>query len=199
MGGRGFPYCAFLDAEGKVLWEARPTDAETFKKGLASATKLAAMNAEAKKNPSRPELAANALFFSLEGYGQRTKPGLDELDRAAATKGLDPKYLESYRAARPGMVFDDAFSKATDEKNGDGGKTLYQLWKKGEGVDKNDRRYVAQCYYGTRGAIASGAKADAKKLLGELEEAGKANPRMAKRIESDVAEMSAQIEGMKDE
>ncbi|MEM7262312.1 MAG: hypothetical protein AAF488_10015, partial [Planctomycetota bacterium] len=69
-GGRGFPYCIFMDAEGKVLKEVWPSDEAGFTSGskpirLLTSARQAVVKKKSKKN-QRNLLLIEAVFDPKE-------------------------------------------------------------------------------------------------------------------------------------
>lgn len=69
-GGRGFPHCVFMDSEGKVLKEVRPSDEASFTAGskpikLLTAARAAVAKKQSKKN-QRNLLLIEAVFDPKE-------------------------------------------------------------------------------------------------------------------------------------
>ncbi|MCB9831577.1 MAG: hypothetical protein H6807_03810 [Planctomycetes bacterium] len=166
MGGRGFPYCCFITAEGEVVYEARPTTELEFKTGLANAQLLVKLRAKAKEKPDDAALKASITILDALGHGQRQNgPSLEEVDAAAKVEGVDERVLGQYRTWKKNQVVSQAMRKARE----DGGVAVYEMWKKGEGPDAGSPVELGFHYYAVLGAVKAGQKADAETILAALE------------------------------
>jgi hypothetical protein len=154
-GGRGFPYCAFMDAAGNVLYEAPPNSADSVKTALEMATLLVSMRAKAAADPKDATSVAAAKIIAALGCSQRkpeTSP--EELDKLIGTKGLDPKIVEAYSGwafeAKLQKVFQTAKSKEDVESG------CYKLFKGAKGKVGEGRMAFAVSIYAAGGAVTAG-------------------------------------------
>jgi hypothetical protein len=194
MGGRGFPYCTFINADGVVIWEARPASADAFKDGLANAKKLAAMQAELVKNPNDKVLAANIALLDVSGRGQRPKPSMDELAEHASVKGADPELVAKFEAMKHDETIKQAMGKYRDDK----GKATYLLYKSGVKPAEGASTLIGYYRYAAEGAVESGQADDARKLIELFRESGKGNARLADRIAKDCEALLKRVDEIKD-
>lgn len=163
-GGRGFPYCAFMDASGEVLYEARPDSADSVKTALEMATLLVSMRAKAAADPKDATSAAAAKIIAALGCSQRqpaTSP--EELDKLIGTKGLDPKIVQAYSGwafeAKLQKVFQTARSKEDVESG------CYKLFKDAKGKVGEGRMAFAVAIYAAGGAVTAGDASVAKAAI----------------------------------
>jgi hypothetical protein len=193
MGGRGFPYCTFINAEGEVVWEQRPSAADAFNAGLASAQKLVALKAELKNKPDDKVLAANVALLDLSGRGQRPKPSMDEIAVHAKVPGVDPELVAKFEGMRKGETIGAAMQKYREDK----GAAVYKLYQSKMLPDAGSPSLIGYYRYAAEGALEAGQAADALKLIDLFVESGKGNPRMAERIQKDAESLRARAEEMK--
>ncbi|MGE3166464.1 MAG: hypothetical protein AB7O52_16310 [Planctomycetota bacterium] len=92
-GGRGFPYCVFMDAEGKVLKEVRPTNEKAFLGGMSPFRLLAQAQAAAAKSNS--EVARIDLAL-IEAVNNPKKDAFEALGRQAETAGVNPEIKQLF-------------------------------------------------------------------------------------------------------
>lgn len=70
-GGRGFPFCGFMDAKGRMIFETRPGSAEGFKAAHEKAVRLDAHLQAFEAGKIDAKGAAEMLALYQEGMGQR--------------------------------------------------------------------------------------------------------------------------------
>jgi hypothetical protein len=163
-GGRGFPYCAFMDATGNVLYEARPDSAESVKNALNMATLLVSMRAKAAADPKDAASAAAASILAAMGCKQRAPSSSpEELDKLIKTKGLDPIITEAYGVwaleFKVQQVFQNAKSKDDVEEG------CYKLFKEAKGEVGTGRMAFAVSIYAAGGAATAGDAAVGKAAI----------------------------------
>lgn len=172
-GGRGFPYCAILDENGEVLWEARPTSKEVVLEALANASRLNELKGRLAENPDDAGLAASVKLFASFGMGQREAPPLDELKSLAETEGLDAKVLELWKAELVDREF-EAYLESLQKEAGsrkDAGIAAYKAWVGGKRPPKGSKSMagVQYTFMALNGAIDEKNRAHSEQLLADLE------------------------------
>jgi hypothetical protein len=194
MGGRGFPYCTIMNADGEVIWEVRPTDEETWHTALDKAKKLQAMKASLEKHPDDAALAANIALLDASGRSQRPMPDISELEKLAETKGVDPVLKAEFDKLKVSARIRQAMGSAQS----DGGAAVYALWKEGAGPADNDGQAIGFYRYAVDGAISAKHAADAKQLLDKFVELGSKLERYRERVKADAEKLQAEIDALSD-
>ena len=184
-GGRGFPYCTIMNAEGDVIWEVRPTSREVLHKGLEDAKVLDALMQRAAKAPDDKGLAASVALLSEMGKGQRQLREMDELQKLFETKGLDPEVKERFEPWFAAKRFDqriralDADAKTPEAFHA----AVLALYEEGVRPPEGARYVIPFWLSATEGAIQAGKQEVATACLGELDEMAKSNARLRRDVD----------------
>ena len=135
-GGRGFPYCIFMDADGKVLKEARPSDEASFTVAMHPVSLLLS----ARKNGNKTKKSRYNLAL-MEAIFDPKEDAFEELKKVSTKKGVK----EEIRTLFDGMIatwpvrkaYDahqaksinsrEEYEKAQKELN----STMFELYEKG--------------------------------------------------------------------
>ncbi len=181
-GGRGFPYCTIMNADGEVIWEVRPESADVFSKAVANANKLAGFQAKVAKNPEDKVAAASAALLDAIGRQQRQEPDLDDLVEHTKVEGVDKEILAAFEAwreekammkalRRPSSSYE--FFKNTPPKNAEGliGAYFYLQVAMGA-VDEEDAK-TAKDVFARAQKIIESDEAIAKRLARFVEQVEK--------------------------
>lgn len=196
MGGRGFPYCVLMNAEGEVLWEQRPTSEDAFKAGLADAKLLAELKAKAAKSPDDQALAASIKLFDALGRSQRPMPEMDELKTLAATEGIDAGVAKRFGVWFKEKGEETALMAAMRAR--DGGKKALEMFKSGTKPDVSNRLATSFYRMALLGAIQDGDKDVATQALEAVEKTIEASPQLKNnpRVKADVEKWREQVNAL---
>lgn len=184
-GGRGFPYCAIMNADGEVIWEVRPTSREVLRTGLADARMLQDLKDRLAEKPEDAALAASVEVFAAMGCQQRETKSVEALEKLAATEGLDAKVAERFGSWMAAKRFDDKIAELgrnTDSQE-EYQKKILALYEEGTRPPEGANRAISFWIYTVYGAIAEGKKEIAVECLAKLDEMAKSEERLKKTIE----------------
>ena len=78
-----------MNASGEVIWEVRPSSSDILLEGLEGARLLQSLKVQSAKKPDDATLSASVAVLAALGCQQRESQPLEELEKLAATKGLD--------------------------------------------------------------------------------------------------------------
>lgn len=113
-GGRGFPYCIFMDSTGKVLKEARPSDKDSFTAAMKPITLLTSMRALVAKSGNGSKGKANRQNLALiEAVFDPKERQFKQLNKFAKKKSLN----EEIRTMYLGMVETWPIRKEVEKAN----------------------------------------------------------------------------------
>ncbi len=173
MGGRGFPYCTILNADGEVVWEARPTDEASFTEALGHAKTLADFKAALAKDPENKALQANVAIMDFMGRKQREKSRtIEELDELAKVEGVDAKVV----AALDGIRKDEILMGALQAFRRDKGEKLLELIKKGTVPEEGHEMETSFWAMAADAAINAKDKALATQAIDKFVKSAKGKP-----------------------
>lgn len=117
-GGRGFPYCIFMDGEGKVLKEVRPDTESAFRAGMQPVKLLVHWRKQATESAGNAKKTATHNLQLLEAVFTPDEGRFAALSIIAKTPGVDPevrKMYESLVARWPVQKAFDQYAKAAGE------------------------------------------------------------------------------------
>ena len=189
-GGRGFPYCALMNADGEVVWEERPSEREAWDEALSQAQRLHELRISAEADPDNAALAANVALLDAMGRDQRPKPELEELDRAAETEGVAEDIVAMYRPWRT----TEEFMRSIYAQSEDNGASAFALFLAGKKPTGESDGLVFSFYRAAlEGAIAAEDAPRAFELL-ELWIGAATDPDFAEWTAQQVQKYRARIE-----
>lgn len=184
-GGRGFPYCTIMNADGEVIWEVRPTSREVLQEGLANATALQALKDKLAAKPDDAGLAASVEIMTALGCQQRETKPVEELEKLAATEGLDAAVKARFDEWIAGKKFEDLLNglmeKATSQE--DLGESFLKLYKDGVRPPAGSQAAMMYWYYCTAGAVAAQDKEAATACVEELGKLAEGDERLGQMVE----------------
>ena len=189
-GGRGFPHCIFMDENGEVLIEARPSDEDSFKSASRPITLLFAMRKEASTAKRGAKKTAEQNLSLIEAVVNPKPEEFKKLNKLAKKKKLDKEIRALYQMtvktwpAREAMEkANAAIAKATsrDEYNAAGKKrdeSMYELFKKKFRIEKEDMPYFDDFWMGVaQHAVVASDKKNGLAAIEKLEKKYKGNQR----------------------
>ena len=191
-GGRGFPFCAIMDASGEVLWEANPQSKKSMTEAMENAKLLQSLWKQQMKNPEDAGLKASVTIMIQLGWQQRGQPKRAVLEAAAKVEGIDAKVLAVFNKWRINDDFQQAFRAE------DGGTIVYKMFKAGKTPEKGTGTSLIFGYYGAKGAIKAKDVAAATTLCNLFEAEGVAmnDPRMTPKVKADAAKLREEIKNL---
>ena len=199
MGGRGFPYCVIMNPKGEVIWEVRPSDEDTWNEGMKDARNVAELQQAVAAGTGTAAQQADLALLQALGCQQRQPGALDELEKHAATEGVNPKILERFRAWLPAKKFELAYRGAvTGVSRQEAPKRLLALYKDGLRPPKGNRMGIGFYQMTAVGALQANDLETARRAIAEFEQAlkdaGITNDRAKQTVER-MKQRLAQAEG----
>lgn len=185
MGGRGFPYCTIINADGEVIWEVRPTSEEVVMKGFADAKMLQGLIEKSKAAPDDKGLKASVALMSALGKGQREVGDFAKLDEYAKTEGIDAKVKARFDEWSVGKRFETEFmaaargSASRDEAYG----KVYKMYTGGKRAPKGHNYEFAFLMYAGLGAAGAKDLEAANSILTSVKKMAEGNPRMQRGVD----------------
>lgn len=191
-GGRGFPYCTIMNADGDVIWEVRPTSREVLQEGLANAKALQALKERLKAKPDDAGLAASVEIMTALGCQQRETKPMAELEELAKVEGLDADVKARFDEWIEGKKFEELLNgimeKATSQE--DVGASFLKLYQDGVRPPAGSQTAMMYWYYCTSGAVAAQDKEAATACVTELGKLAEGDERLGQM----VADLKKQID-----
>ena len=191
-GGRGFPYCTIMNADGEVIWEVRPTSREVLQEGLANAKQLQTLKDRLAETPDDAGLAASVELMTALGSQQRQTKPMPELEELAKVEGIDEAVKTRFTTWLEGKKFEERLqgvmqkAKSAEEV----GESFLALYKEGVRPPGDSQASLMYWYYCSLGAVNAQDKEAALACIGELEELAEGDERLGEM----VADLKKQVE-----
>ncbi len=179
-GGRGFPYCVFMDSEGTVLKELRPSDEASFRSGMKPVGLLVSARSAVAKKSNKKNKGNLAL---IEAVFDPNEEDFKTLSKFASKKSAKKEIVALFNAmvetwpirkaidGLKGKERDEEANKALNEK-------LYGFYQndlvcKDAGADLFDRFWIGVIDH----SIVTKDKKSGVAALEKIEAKYKDNPR----------------------
>ncbi len=196
-GGSSFPFCAFFDAQGDVLFEVNPKSRDDFDRGLKAAQLLIALRKKARDDPK--DLASQAGAQLLDAIGRRQRKSVPRKKKKdlAATPELDPEALAIFERCE----FEADFLEVLRNSGGSDAKAadlVIRMHRERRLPAAGSRYELAFYYYCAQSALHSKDATSAARFLDRLRALSfKQKASIRREIESELREMSKRLKALK--
>ncbi|MEZ6195604.1 MAG: hypothetical protein R3F20_07730 [Planctomycetota bacterium] len=183
-GGRYLPYCIVMDDQGRKLAELRPVSRLAVEAGLEEARLFRRLRDAAADPKNEAANASLRLFKAIRGDGPLDAERMEELAR---TESLDAEVKARYRQHETLLAIRETFEATQkvlrespeldlQERRARLEAALYPHLAKGSSfrIESNPAMFLNYAILATRGAIAAGDAATAKRGLEWIETAERA-------------------------